>query len=141
MFSSELATLPFGLKMAQKVFQNSPDKKKRVTACFVKGGLFLADSNQYKTDPTGQKLNSRGCRLHAEMKVLKRLRFQETNGGKLFVYREDMSGSIKNARPCRACRRMIVLCGITTVYYTIEEGYTKEKVHNIEDYIGSDNEY
>lgn len=53
-------------------------------------------------------------------------------GGTLYLYGENMDGSIAEARPCKMCRRMIINAGITKVVIAKADGF--EEV-NVDDWI------
>ena len=45
----------------------------------------------------------------------------------IYLYREHKNGTLACARPCSRCERLLRRCGITKIYFTIENNYKMEK--------------
>ena len=86
--------------------------------------------NRYRI---GQKSNimSKPPRSHAEVNLLRRIRFLDIDFSRVsvYIYRELKNGKKACSRPCCACLKLIKDLGIKNIYYIDEYGnYCKEKV-------------
>lgn len=68
--------------------------------------------------------------IHAESAALIPLMSKGVNlkGATLYVYREHKNGIKALAHPCERCMQLIQKCGIKRIKYTIEDGYSFEKL-------------
>lgn len=82
---------------------------------------------QARIDTERYGCECRGC-LHAETMALLPLIKSNTDlrGARVYVYRELKDGSPAMARPCAGCMSVIRACGIRTIFYSINGGFTRE---------------
>jgi len=69
-------------------------------------------------------------KIHAEIACLSQICDLDINWQRvdLHIYRIRKSIPYGNARPCVACMQAIKSCGIKTLYYTTDNGFSKEKI-------------
>jgi|ERR1700733_15530054 len=125
--------LPFGLKLARKVWKEQRCRK-LVTACYIEGGTIILGTNKMRTDPQARHYGHLHDRTHAELNVLKNVK--DGSKGKLYIYRErmnqDKEKSFKGygfARCCPACINLVKSKGIKTIVYTTNDGFAKERIN------------
>lgn len=80
--------------------------------------------------PSGQNYNL--CRsVHAEMNAIAGAGFENTKGGKLYIYGEEVeTGKICYPEPCTWCKRFIIQGEIKEVIIKIQEGIKKISVQS-----------
>lgn len=103
--------------------------------------------NCNKTHPMQKKydrfreLNLDGCggiahlhSLHAEMNCISQIKNLDINfnGVRLYIYRIRKDKPAGLARPCPACMAAIKDLGIRDIYYTTNDGYSYEKLFNVD---------
>ena len=114
------------MELAQKAYQKTPPKRKKMIAVYVNGTQVVIGQNQRnKTHTLAKKFGHYGATTHAELHVLNQIR--NADGGKLYVYRETSKG-IALAKPCKYCLKLIKEKNIRLIYYTTEDGIVMEKV-------------
>lgn len=68
--------------------------------------------------------------IHAELNAL--IRYNEVRHGKLpkrtsmYVYREEKNGTVKLAKPCKTCEKLMREAGIKKVFYSTDTGIKME---------------
>ncbi len=92
-----------------------------IAGYFHKGTIIISE-NLDKTHPLSPP-NS--VTTHAECAALRNVKYGD--GGKIYIYREHKDGTSAFARPCSACEMIIKSRGISTVIYSTENGFCKEK--------------
>lgn len=110
-------------KLAKRVAQKSPSKFK--LGCVIankKRIISFAFNDMSRTHP---KSKTHGNFLHAEIRALIGLSYEETRGANIFIYRETLNGEIARSKPCDICYNMLINSGIKNIYYTSEHGYHK----------------
>jgi deoxycytidylate deaminase len=111
--------------MASKEALKSTFKKHRVGAVIVKGNRILSVGHNRLRSSAVTKTKT----LHAEgaaiLKLLKENRLHDLAGASLYVTRFTKSGAVGMAMPCPSCHALIKSVGISTVYYTTNEGVTQ----------------
>ena len=100
--------------------------------------------NCNKTHPTQKKYNRYRClhntgieplpKLHAEINCINQIKHLDINFSKvrLYIYRIRKDQPFGIARPCSSCMAAIRDLGIKDIYYTTDNGYTYEKIYNVE---------
>lgn len=103
-----------------------------------KNHILSVGYNTNKTHPIQKKYNKYrdmeydgiepSSGLHAEMMALLGLKDMDIDYSKvkLYIYREDNDGKLRNCRPCEACMELIDRMGIKKIFYTTENGYATE---------------
>ena len=85
--------------------------------------------NRYRI---GQKSNimSKPPRSHAEVNLLRRIRFLDIDFSRVsvYIYRELKNGKLGMARCCPACMEALKSLGIKKICYTTDVGYAEEKL-------------
>ena len=109
-----------------------------------KGHIIGYGCNMDKTHPMQKKYNhyrnewnNNGLStIHAEMATLIMIKntigFENINPTKvkLYVYRQKKDGTSGMSRPCNACMKAIIDCGIKDIYYTTDSGFAHEHLEN-----------
>lgn len=113
-------------KLAKKVSFQSPSRCK-VGAVVVNrnNAISVGYNNMSKTHP---KAPGKYKFLHAEIKALLGLSYDETRGSDIYVYRETLNGQIAKSKPCPVCHSALQEAGIKNIYYTSEEGFQKQRL-------------
>lgn len=85
--------------------------------------------NRYRVE---QKSNimSKPPRSHAEVNLLRRIRFLDIDFSRVsvYIYRELKNGELGMARCCPACMEALKSLGIKKICYTTDVGYAEEKI-------------
>ena len=83
---------------------------------------------QAKIDTKRFGVECRGC-IHSETSALLPLIRDgiDLTKASIYIYREHKNGTSAIARPCPGCESLIRACGIKKVFYSIENGYAKER--------------
>ncbi len=85
--------------------------------------------NRYRI---GQKSNimSKPPRSHAEVNLLRRIRFLDIDFSRVsvYIYRELKNGKLGMARCCPACMEALKSLGIKKICYTTDVGYAEERI-------------
>lgn len=122
------------------------DKKRIHIGCVAvyKNQIVSIGYNTNKTHPIQKKYNTYremekdkmepASGLHAEMMCLLGLKDMDIDYSKvrLYIYREDNNGIMRNCRPCAACMELIDRMGIKKIFYTTETGYEAEERDSLE---------
>jgi len=109
-------------------------------AIITKGGRIISsEMNNMKSHPFAMK--PLGClhkseitkddlrTMHAEMAAIRKIKNKDRlKGASIFVFSMNRRGNLRISRPCTLCMYYIKLYGISKIYYTIENGWMKEKV-------------
>ena len=99
--------------------------------------ILSVANNQVHSHPLQKKLNKLRfnlddtCQnyLHAEIyAILKVKNTSQLKNASIYVYRETLTHEIAMSRPCPACLAKIKEVGIKTMYYTTQDGYSKEEI-------------
>lgn len=107
-------------------------------ALFYKDKLISTGCNYLnKTHPLcDENTYGRPVTMHAEVNAIVKARdflgeLSDTEKKKLIMvtYREIKNGNKANARPCSGCMAILKQNQIKTILYTIENGYTMEKIN------------
>lgn len=115
---------------------NRPNGCGRVSigSVIVNGNYIVSKGhNKIKTHPFQQLHNHRSLyqspspRIHAEIDALIYSRYNDLTSCEIFVYRQNMDGSLGDCNPCKACRNALKDAGIKHLYYTTNEGYCYER--------------
>ena len=79
-----------------------------------------------------EKSNNDGDKNHAEMRVLKNIDRNESNGGTILIVRQvfDSNGNILGSmsKPCKLCMKKIQLAGIKRIIYSTDNQNNWEKI-------------
>ena len=108
------------------------DHETRMGAVLVINNKHYFASHNYvnKTHPLIKKHYPNHVQsIHAELNALikyNEVRFGRLLGAKMYVYREDRHGVMKNSKPCKSCEKLMKEAGIRKVYYSITSGYRME---------------
>lgn len=91
---------------------------------------FLTDMGAYALLPitTGPLRLSTEAHLARELKRVRRRLARET----IFVERRREDGGLAMARPCSACRDMLLRVGVRRVCYSTPDGHVTEHVSSID---------
>ena len=85
--------------------------------------------NRYRIE---QKSNimSKPPRSHAEVNLLRRIRFLDIDFSRVsvYIYRELKNGELGMARCCPACMAALKSLGIKKICYTTDDGYAEERI-------------
>lgn len=85
--------------------------------------------NRYRIE---QKSNimSKPARSHAEVNLLRRIRFLDIDFSRVsvYIYRELKNGKLGMARCCPACMEALKSLGIKKICYTTDVGYAEERI-------------
>ena len=85
--------------------------------------------NRYRVE---QKSNimSKPARSHAEVNLLRRIRFLDIDFSRVsvYIYRELKNGKLGMARCCPACMEALKSLGIKKICYTTDVGYAEERI-------------
>lgn len=112
------------LERAKQIAQKSNYQQHKHGCVIVyKGRIVATGFNSMSTNP---KSSHRFNKIHAEMAALWKLHSRITNKHILYVYREHKNGKMAMSRPCKLCEQMIRVVGISTVIYTVEDGWNIE---------------
>lgn len=109
------------MRLAKLMSKHSAYKHK-LGACIVLKNKVLGLG--YNKAQTHTKSPSPYKTLHAEVAALINAGRLDLDGAKCYVYREHKDKSMANSKPCKHCESMLKEFGITTVYYTDEQGVT-----------------
>ncbi len=110
-------------KLAKTLASKSTHNEQKHGCVIVyKGKVVSSGYNKAQTHP---KSTHGFNNLHAEMSAIFKLE-RATSKHVAYVYREHRSGVKALSKPCQFCEKILRLTGIKTVYYTIEDGWTKE---------------
>lgn len=123
-------SLPNIFNVARKISYESSHKYRMGAAILRKKKLLSLGFNQnIKTHPIMKQFNSnRSEKIHAELQALLGVRWDvDLSKCVLVVYRENKHGHIAMAKPCAACKKIIISMGIKTVMYSTDVGFAKEK--------------
>lgn len=101
-----------------------------------KNDIISIGFNQIKTHTIQKEYNSYReldigfDNIHAEINCLSKISYEDYKADKIavYIYREDLDGNIACARPCRACMKYMVDCGIHHIYYTMRKEYVYEYI-------------
>lgn len=96
----------------------------------TKSHPLQAKYNKYRHFTDG-KCNCTG--LHAETSaVISAINFgYDLHGAEIYVYRQNSLGQIGQCRPCAACGKLLIDCGIVDWYYVNEFGnFVYERITN-----------
>lgn len=109
------------------------------------GQVIGLGCNCNKTHPTQKKYNRYRClyntsvveplpKLHAEISCINQIKHLDINFPKvkLYIYKIRKDQPFGSARPCPSCMAAIRDLGIKDIYYTTNNGYTYEKIYNVE---------
>jgi deoxycytidylate deaminase len=89
-----------------------------------KGKVVGLGFNQLKTHP---KSPHPFGSIHAEFSAILGVDPGELHGATAYVYRQYKSGQPALAKPCKYCERVLRDCGISSVVYTVSDGFKEER--------------
>lgn len=129
--------LPYGLKLAKAASEKSTFEFK-VGAALINKSIIQASWNTITTSPAvlrhGYKYPDQN---HAEFRLFSHsVRLTSKVRGTIYIYRalakEDAFGM---AKPCKSCREFLkqIMHPNTSVVYTTNDGWVKEKLFEMED--------
>lgn len=120
-----------------KEMSNLSDHPQHHLGCVVvdKHRIISSGYNSSKTHPIQKTIDDRrfGCdcagKVHAETSALIPLIKQgyDLSNASIYIYREHKNGKLAMSKPCPGCMSLINLVGIKKIFYTIENGFAKEK--------------
>lgn len=113
-------------RIAAKQAKKSLHRQHKLGAVIVKGNRIL--STGYNSMRPSSFLGTQT--LHAEaaavLKLLKARRLDDLAGADMYVTRFTRGGAVGLSMPCSSCTSLLRSVGIRNVYYTTNEGTTKE---------------
>lgn len=113
-------------ELAKRLSEKSDHHTHHIGCVIVKKNVILGlGFNQMKSHP---KSPHDWKMIHAELHAVLGLLPYELKGAEMYVYREHKNGTLAIAKPCSSCQKLIRTCGIKTVYYTDEGGYSSYDV-------------
>ena len=73
---------------------------------------------------------SKPPRSHAEVNLLRKIRFLDIDFSRVsvYIYRELKNGELGMARCCPACMAALKSLGIKKICYTTDDGYAEERI-------------
>lgn len=123
---------------AAKAVSELSDYKQKVGCVVVMGHTIISSghNSHSKCHAVQAKLNKEKLGyecvglVHAEVDALLPLLKRRTilSRASIYVYRQHKDGSVALARPCASCMSLIRELGIRNVYYTNEDGYSRETI-------------
>lgn len=118
--------LPTPFRLAKQASFKSKHKTRMGAALTNKGKTTSVGTNRIKTHPRFANPNLHlKVSIHAEIDCIIR---SKVSGDTIYVYREDLEGKPKLARPCVDCMKALKEFGIKKIYYTVEHyPYWKEE--------------
>lgn len=116
----ELINLPTPFRLAKLASMKSTHRVKMGATITNKGKSYSTGTNKIKTHPTfaNPSLHLK-VSIHAEIDCILKSK-SNVNGDTIYVYREDLEGRPKLARPCKDCIKSLKEFGIKRIYYTVE---------------------
>ncbi len=129
-------------KKARKIANISDYKQQHVGCVAVYQGQVIGlGCNCNKTHPTQKFYNKYRMtsdnmlpKLHAEINCINQIRHLNINFSKvkLYIYRIRKDQPFGLSRPCPSCMAAIKDLGIRDIYYTTNDGFSYEKLENIQ---------
>ena len=129
-------------KKARQIANISDYKKQHVGCVAVYQGQVIGlGCNCNKTHPMQKFYNRYRMpsdymlpKLHAEINCLNQIRHLDINFSKvkLYIYRIRNDQPFGLSRPCPSCMAAIKDLGIRDIYYTTNDGFSYEKLENIQ---------
>ena len=123
-------------EVAKAVSKTSEYPRVKIGCCIVKKNKILAVGvNLLKSHPIQKVFNEfRGLdtnkihnNIHAELDAILKVRHREDlEGADIYIYREDVEGKKRICKPCSACKNLLKLYKLRTVYYTADDSYCIE---------------
>lgn len=119
--------LPAPFRLAKQASLRSKHTVKMGAALTNKGKTTSVGTNQIKTHPKFANPNLHlKVSIHAEVDCIIQ---SNVSGDTIYVYRADLEGKPKLARPCADCMKSLKEFGIKKIFYTIEhEPYWCEEI-------------
>ena len=123
--------------LARAVALCSEHRQFHVGCVIVNQKILAVANNQTHSHPLQKKLNrlrfdlDDTCQnyLHAELSaILKVKNTSQLKNASIYIYRETLTNEIAMSRPCPACLAKIKEVGIKTMYYTTQDGYSREEI-------------
>ena len=119
------------------------DYKKQHIGCVAvyQGQVIGLGCNCNKTHPTQKFYNKYRIKsdnmlpkLHAEISCINQIKHLDINFSKvkLYIYRIRKDQPFGLSRPCPSCMAAIKDLGIRDIYYTTNDGFSYEKLENIQ---------
>ena len=93
--------------VAKKHIFKCDHRYKVVAIIFKKGKIISVGVNSSKKSYPFLKRYFAYASLHAEISALVSILYKDTDNLEMFVYRQAIDGSIKNAKPCPMCVRAL----------------------------------
>jgi deoxycytidylate deaminase len=109
--------------LARTLSKHSDHPHHKLGAVITRGNKII--SLGYNKNKTHTKSNHSWKRLHAEITAIIKAK-QDISGCSIYVFRETKQGQPAMARPCSSCMEAIREAGIKRVYYSSNDGYTRE---------------
>ena len=112
-------------QLAQKISKHSDHPQHKLGAVIVKKNRVVSMGfNKNKTHPKSTHIFNR---IHAELNAI--LKAQENiEGASIYIYREQLNGTLGLAKPCKSCQSIIMKAGIISIHYTSYDGYISEEL-------------
>ena len=127
---------------ARQVASISDYKKQHIGCVAVYQGQVIGlGCNCNKTHPTQKfynkyliKSDNMLPKLHAEISCINQIKHLDINFSKvkLYIYRIRKDQPFGLSRPCPSCMAAIKDLGIRDIYYTTNDGFSYEKLENIQ---------
>jgi len=114
-----------GMRMALKAAKTAPEQRYSIGACIMNGSIVLGTTwnIMYKTHPQGSGIFSTA---HAETRLVAML--NDIQGSTLYIVRLSTQGFLRLARPCHDCMNMLITSKVSAVIYSVDYGWTIEKI-------------
>lgn len=122
-----MVKLPKMFRLAAQAAKFSEHKKYKLAAVlFINGKPVSVGFNHYRSHPLISKFSSVKT-THAEIDAISNLKYNwNMKNSFLVVCRIKKDGSFGLARPCPLCESILRKKGIKKVFFTSDQGYSKD---------------